>query len=297
MIKNIFKNKNKKMSEEMEIYEGVLNEKDKISPTYINLKNPKQIEIDEKFFVGIIIFNYNREYENIILKDLINSNLNINISMFYEKKDTNRVLKELTYHIGTSNLEIKEKSQNSTDIDLAISSNNDAKYIRKQLQVENEELFFLYIYITIFSDREEDLEMQINKLENILASSGLQYKKAIFRQEQLFLSTLPIMQNNEDVKNVAKRNILTTGLISTYPFIISNIFDEEGIFLGENRINNSLIFLDRYNMEKYKNANICVFGTSRCWKIFFFKIINIKKPIIWNRAIYYRSRERIYKNL
>ena len=41
-------------------------------------------------------------------------------------------------------------------------------------------------------------------------------------------------------KESAKRNILTSGLISTYPFISSNIFDEEGIFIGTNIYNNSL---------------------------------------------------------
>ena len=81
---NIIKNKPKEIN--WEIYEGGINDKDKISPTYINLNNPKYIEIDEKYYSGIIINNYNREYEELILKKLINSNLNINISIFYEKK-------------------------------------------------------------------------------------------------------------------------------------------------------------------------------------------------------------------
>ena len=135
--------------------------------------------------------------------------MNINISIFYEKKDTNKVIKELTYHIGASNIEIKEKNKNNIDIELAIFSNNDAKYIRKQLQIENEELYFLYIYIITFAKSEEELKEQKNKLENILSSCGLQYKNAIFRQEQTFLSSLPFMENNTDIKNVAKRHVLT----------------------------------------------------------------------------------------
>lgn len=75
------------------------------------------------------------------------------------------------------------------------------------------------------------------------------------------------MQNSEDIKNVTKRNVLTSGLISTYPFISSSLFDEDGIFIGTNIYNNSLIFIDRYNTNKYKNANICIFGTSGARKI------------------------------
>ena len=95
------------------------------------------------------------------------------------------------------------------------------------------------------------------------------------------------MQNSEDIKNVTKRNVLTSGLISTYPFISSSLFDEDGIFIGTNIYNNSLIFIDRYNTNKYKNANICIFGTSGARKIILYKIINFKKQTTWNRTIYY----------
>jgi len=279
IFKNIInsKFKNKPTEDSWKIYEGSIQNKDKISPTYINLNNPKYMEIDEVYYSGIIISNYNREYEDLILKNLINSNLNINISIFYEKKNTNKIIKELTYHIGNIGVDLNEKNKNIQDIELAAFSYNDAKYIRKQIQVENEELYFLYIYITIFEKSISKLELQINKIENILQASGLQSKKAYFREEQTFISCLPLMENNIDIKNVAKRNVLTSGIVSTYPFISSSIFDKDGIFIGTNIYNNSLIFIDRYNSEKYKNANICIFGTSGARKIFFYKIINFKK--------------------
>ena len=279
-----------------EIYEGSIKEKDEIAPTYINLNNPKYIEIDETYYSGIIINNYNREYENIILKDLINSNLNINISMFYEKKDTNKIIKELTYHIGNINVELKEKNKNTQDIDLLAFSNNDAKYIRKQMQVENEELYFLYIYIIVFEKNIGELEKQINKVENILQTNGIQSKKAYFREEQIFLSCLPIMENNIDIKNVSKRNVLTYGLVSTYPFISSSIFDEEGIYIGTNIYNNSLIFIDRYNSEKYKNANICIFGTSGAGKSFFTKLLILRSRLFGIKQ-YVIDPEREYTNI
>ena len=277
ILKKIIKKQEKENA--WEIYEGAITNKDKISPTYINLNNPKYIEINEAYYSGIIISNYNREYEELILKNLINSNLNINISIFYEKKDTNKIIKELTYHIGNINVELNEKNKNNQEIDLLAFSNNYAKYIRKQMQVENEELYFLYIYINVFEKNLEELNKQINKIENILQASGLQSKKAYFREEQTFLSCLPIMENNIDIKNAAKRNVLTTGLVSTYPFISSSIFDKDGIYIGTNIYNNSLIFIDRYNSEKYKNANICIFGTSGAGKSFFTKLLILRSRI------------------
>ena len=298
ILNNKIKNKliKKENNNSWQIYEGTIKDEDVISSTYINLKNPKYIEIDEIFYSGIIISNYNREYEDLILKNLINSNLNINISIFYEKKDTNKIIKELTYHIGNINVELNEKNKNNQEIDLLAFSNNDAKYIRKQMQVENEELYFLYMYITVFDKSIEELENQINKTENILQASGIQSKKAYFREEQAFLSCVPIMENNVDIRNVAKRNVLTSGLVSTYPFISSSIFDEEGVFIGTNIYNNSLIFIDRYNNEKYKNANICIFGTSGAGKSFFTKLLILRSRLFGIKQ-YVIDPEREYTNL
>ena len=154
------------------------------------------------------------------------------------------------------------ENKNSQDFDIAAFTYNDAKYIRKEIQVNNENLYFLYIYFNLFSNNLKELEYLINKIEGISSSIGIQTRKANFRQEQLFLSCIPIMENNQDIKIASRRNILTNGLLATYPFVSSSIFDENGIYIGNNIYNNSLVFIDRYNTEKYKNANICVFGTS-----------------------------------
>ena len=82
-----------------------------------------------------------------------------------------------------------------------------------------------------------------------------------------------------DVKNVTRRNILTSGLLATYPFLTSSIFDEDGVLIGSNIINNSLIFIDKYS-NKYKNSNMCVFGTSGAGKSFFNKILILRYRLL-----------------
>ena len=245
--------------------EGVITQKDEIAPAYINLMNPKYIEIDNHYYSTLIIVNYFREQTELILKSIIDTNINLNISIFYEKQDTYKTIRDLTYHIGNVGVDLKSNNPNRQDIDIAAFTYNDAKYIRREMQVNNEDLYFLYIYVTTFASDVKDLEYLLNKLEGILQSKGMQTRRAYFRQEQAFITSLPIMINSLELKEAAKRNILTSGLVATYPFISSAIFDEEGIFIGTNIYNNSLVFLDRYNTQKYKNANMCIFGTSRSW--------------------------------
>ena len=244
------------------------------------MQNPKYLEIDNLFYSALLVVNYYREQNDLLLKNLIETNINMNISIFYEKQDSYKTIKDLTYHIGNVGVELKEANQNRQDIDIASYTYNDARYIRKEMQVNNEDLYFLYIYIILYSDNIKELEYNLNKIEGITQSKGMQTRKANFRQEECFLASLPIMENKEIIKEATKRNILTTGLLSTYPFISSSIFDKDGVFVGTNIYNNSLVFIDRYNTEKYKNANICIFGTSGAGKSFYTKLLILRYKLL-----------------
>ena len=219
----------KEKNKEKNDLKGIFQNNDFISPSYINITNPYYIEIDNIFYSGFFVVNYLREYQDILLKSLIDSNFNMNLSIFYEKQDTYKTIRDLTYHIGDVVANLKELKENSSDIDIASFTYEDAKYIRKELQVNNEEMYFLYLYINLFSDNLLDIEMKLNKVEGICQAIGLNTRKANFRQKELFLSTLPLLENPDIIKNASKRNVLTSGLLSTYPFISSSIFDENGI--------------------------------------------------------------------
>ena len=220
----------------------------------------------------------------------------MNISMFYEKGEKLKILKELTYNIGNVGVEIKESNENRQDIDIAISTYNDAKYIRKEIQTNGEDIYFLYIYLSIFSSSKKELNNNLDKIEGILQTKGIQTRRSYFRQKQLFLSCMPLFENNNDLKKIGKRNILTTGLIGTYPFISSSIFEDEGIFFGNNLYNNTLILIDRYNTQKYKNANMCIFGTSGAGKSFYTKLLILRNSLL-NIEQYIIDPEREYINL
>ena len=254
------------------------------------------MEIDDTYYSSILITNYFREQNDLILKTLIDSNINLNISIFYEKQDTYKTIKQLTYNIGNVGVDVHSNNSNKQDSELAYYAYDDARYIRKEIQINNEELYFLYIYVNIFSNNKNEIEYLLNKVEGILQSQGMQTRRAYFREEAAYLSCLPLMINKEEVKEVSKRNILTNGILATYPFISSSIYDEEGIYIGKNIYNKSLIFIDRYDKEKYKNANMCVFGTSGAGKSYFLKL-NILRYRIHNIEQYIIDSEREYTNI
>ena len=196
--------------------------------------------------------------------------------MFYSQQDTYKAIKDLTYFIGNSAVDLKDYSENREDIEIAAFTYNDAKYIRRQMQIQNEKLYNLTMYIMVLANTEKELETLLNRVEGILQVNGIASKRANFRQEDVFKACLPVCMQSDGIQKASRRNVLTNGLTATYPFISNSIFDETGIFFGINRFNQSAVMIDRFNKEKYKNANMCILGTSGAGKSFFTKLMILR---------------------
>ena len=263
---------------------------------YINLTNPQYIEIDGMFFSSLLIINYNRIFQELIFKNILEINENILISIYIEKNNQYKIIKEIAKNIGNTTVDLEKINNSRIDIDIAKSSLEDAKYIRREMQLNNQQLLYFYTYITTYSKNKEELKNQINKIEEILQNSGLKSKKSYFRQEQTILANLPLNKNNYDIKRAVKRNILTDGIKGTYPFITSTIYDEQGILYGTDINNNSLIIIDKFDREKYKNSNTCIFGSSGSGKSYFTKI-QVLRNYILNINQYIIDPEREYEKI
>jgi type IV secretory pathway VirB4 component len=259
---------------------GIISKLDKIIPSYIDNRSPMYLAIDGFLYGGILIVDYYREYDELIFKSLIKSNVDMRISIFYERQDIYKTIKKLTYYIGNVGVDLKSGNQNREDVDLAAFSYNDAKYIRKEIQVNNEDLYFLYAYVLVKAETEAELNFKINEVESILQASGMQTKKGNFRQLQIFNTCLPLGDQDKGIKAVTRRNVLTNGLLGTFPFISSSIYDKNGIYVGRNLYDNSLVFIDRFDKEKYKNANMCIFGTSGAGKSYYTKLLLLRYNMI-----------------
>ena len=266
------------------------------NPLYINLTNPQYIEIDGMFFSSLLIINYNRIFQELIFKNILEINENILISIYIEKNNQYKIIKEIAKNIGNTTVDLEKINNSRIDIDIAKSSLEDAKYIRREMKLNNQQLLYFYTYITTYSKNKEELKNQINKIEEILQNSGLKSKKSYFRQEQTILANLPLNKNNYDIKRAVKRNILTDGIKGTYPFITSTIYDEQGILYGTDINNNSLIIIDKFDREKYKNSNTCIFGSSGSGKSYFTKI-QVLRNYILNINQYIIDPEREYEKI
>ncbi len=267
-----------------------------IYPQKFDNTNPKYLKIDNKFVGNLIVTDYSREMQSVFLDKITSLEIDLQMSVYYEKQSTSDVIKNITYNIGNTGSELKNSDGNQADVEMISTSYSDAKYIRKQIQVNGEELYYIYIYISVYSDLEDSLENDLQKIEGIASGIGLKVRRAIFRQSEIFETALPLLKNNNSIKKYYKRNVLNSGIVASYPFISNELCDEKGVLIGVNDSNKSIVMIDRFDSNKYKNSNMCIIGTSGSGKSYFSKLMLIRNRYL-NVAQYVIDPEGEYLKL
>lgn len=136
-------------------------------PTYLDTTNPKFLLLDNMYVSSFLVVNYNKEMEGGFLDKLLFLGIDMQISIYYEKQNTNEVLKKLTYHIGNTGADIKSSNENQIDINIMQKTYGDAKYIRERMQLDDEDLYYVYIYILVYSNSMKKLEINMRRVENV----------------------------------------------------------------------------------------------------------------------------------
>lgn len=67
--------------------------------------------------------------------------------------------------------------------------------------------------------------------------------------------------------------------------------------MGVNHTNHSLVMIDRFDTERYKNANMFIVGTSGSGKSYFSKLMMVRNRYLRHSSIHCRSRSRIYETV
>lgn len=206
---------------------------------------------------------------------LVNAGDGIDIDLFLTRQPKERMVNKLGQQLRINRSKIKEASDTNSDfddLDGAIRSG----YLLKEGLANNEDFYYMNILITITADTEDDLEWREREMRKLLVSQDLNIVNCAFREEQAFLSALPLTNIEKHLYERSKRNVLTSGAASCYPFTAYELSDDNGILLGVNKYNNSLVIVDIFNSMVYKNANISIMGTSGAGKTFTLQLMALR---------------------
>ena len=206
---------------------------------------------------------------------LINAGDGIDTDLFLFRQPKEQAVRRLGQQLRINRSKIREASDTNTDfddLDTAINSG----YLLKEGLANNEDFYYMSILITVTAHTPEELEWRGRELKKMLISQDINISACTFREEAAFLSSLPLVSLEKHLYNRARRNVLTTGAASCYPFTAYELSDDNGILLGVNKYNNSLVIVDIFNSSVYRNANIAIMGTSGAGKTFTMQLMALR---------------------
>ena len=247
------------------------------APRSIDFSHGRYICIDGLYYAYLLIPSdgYKTQVPAGWLSLIVNAGDGIDMDMFLARQPKERIIQRVGQQLRINRSKIKDTSDTNTDfddIDGAIRSG----YFLKEGLANNEDFYYLNLLITVTAPSVEDLEWKVSEMKKLLLSQDMAVSACHFREEQAFLSALPLVSMEKGLYERGKRNLLTGGAASCYPFTSFEMCDDNGILLGVNKYNSSLIIVDIFNSSIYKNANMAILGTSGAGKTFTLQLMGLR---------------------
>lgn len=206
---------------------------------------------------------------------LVNAGEGIDVDFFVSKQPKDKIQFKLGQQIRINRSKIKDASDTNTDFDDLEGAIRSGYFLKDGL-ANNEDFYYMNILVTVTARNKVELEWRVNEMKKLMISQDITIKPFNFHQEEAFRMTLPTLHTEKNLYEKSKRNVLTTGVASCYPFTSFEISDDNGILLGVNKHNNSLVIVDIFNSKKYKNANMAILGTSGAGKTFTMQLMALR---------------------
>lgn len=278
-----------KNKEERNFVEGLVSTKDIIAPGALEV-DTDFIRIGNKYYRTMFTVINRRFVEINWLSSLINFDASQTISMYIYPSDGKEILDDLRRKITEMEAELTTDIQRGRIVNPATQAKlEDALNLQADLVKGEERFFQMGLYMTLSADNKDDLDKITKNLESAMGALMVLTKRTNYQSEDAFITTLPLCLDKLNFT----RNMDTTSLATTFPFVSSDLSDDKGVMYGINEHNGSLIIFDRFSMQNY---NSVVFATAGAGKSYMIKL-EVMRSLMMGTEIIVIDPENEYKDL
>lgn len=257
--------KKKLMEAEKIFQQGLASIRDLIAPSAFEV-NYDHLKVDGFYVQTFFVYTYPRYIDTNWLSPVVNFDVTMDVSQFIYPIASEEIMKTLKTKVAQLQSSIRIAAEKGTVRDPALETAlEDAEQLRTELQRGQERFFQFGLYFTVYAEDQDELKRATKELQSLLGGKLVLTKRADLQTERGFNSTIPLCMDELAVN----RNMNTSPLSTTFPFISTELTSNEGILYGLNRHNESLIIFDRFSLE---NANSVVFAKSGAGKSYAVKL-------------------------
>ncbi len=243
---------------------------DILSPTAVNTKSRDCIIVDGVYHAYLYVagYGYATTVGSCWLSPLVEAGEGVSLSFTCKRQSKDKILSKIaqTTMVNRSRMrDVGDTRQDYEELDSAISS---GLYLKDAMNRQGEDFYYMHTLIEVTAEDPETLEQRVTAVEKLCVSVDMIARRCDYKNEQAFLSALPLLSLDADIERKSRRNALTSGVAAAFPFASYELSDRNGVFLGLNLYNRSPVFLDPYDDYKYTNGNCWIGGSSGAGKTF-----------------------------
>ena len=243
---------------------------DILSPTAIDTKSRDYILVDGVYHAYLYVagYGYSTTVGSCWLAPLVEAGEGVSLSFTVKRQSKEKILSKISQTTMVNRSRMRDVGDTRQDFEELDSAINSGLYLKDAMNRQNEDFYYMHTLVEVTADDPETLEQRVTAVEKLCVSIDMIARRCDYKNEQAFLSALPLLALDADVERKSRRNALTSGVAAAFPFASYELSDRNGIFLGLNLYNRSPVFLDPYDDYKYTNGNCWIGGSSGAGKTF-----------------------------
>ena len=251
---------------------------DFLAPRGIDFTQSRYTIMDGRYYTVLMIRGngYPSRVRAGWISTLINAGEGIDVDLFLRRENRGKAIDKVAQRIRLNRTKLKGMQDTSTDYEELQNSIQAGYFIKNGIANYNEDLFYLSVFLTISAQTLEELQWRKRQMIDLLKSMDIFVSECKVQQEAALRSVMPFLQIDPALEKKSRRNVLTSGAASTYPFCSFEMSDDNGVLLGVNRNNNSLCIVDLFNTKIHKNSNLVLLGTSGAGKTFTMQLLALR---------------------
>ena len=241
---------------------------DILAPTTVDTKSKDYIVVDGVYHTYLYItgYGYATTVGSCWLAPLVEAGEGVNMSFLVKRQSKEKILSKIAQTTMVNRSRMRDVGDTRQDYEELDSAINSGLYLKDVMNRQGEDFYYMHTLIEVTAPDPETLEQRATEVEKLCVSVDMIARRCDYKNEQAFLSSLPILALDPDIERKARRNALTSGVAAAFPFASYELSDHNGIFLGLNLYNRSPVFLDPYDDYKYTNGNWWIGGSTGAGK-------------------------------
>ena len=257
--------------------------KEGIAPSAMKRGAPDYLIVNGKYCRTYYMEGFPDLVEIGYLSELYDGDYDIDINMNIEPKASADARKELQNKLTMVKAQLLDEIERGAHVNRDTYEAQIAKMETQIAEIASKEEFpfNIQLFFTLYADSKAELERTSSTLLQELKNSDLTAHIFALRQDKAWKTVIPY---GIDYVHDKQRNFNTGAVVSSIPFYIPELHDEDGVYLGTNVFSYSPALLDLYR-PGIRNSNLNIFGASGSGKTEFVKTLTQRSSLHGVRTV------------